>query len=130
KNNIRQVVYQGRDTSVELCNFGTTTTLKTWANELLDCMVPIAALFDKAHGSNAYSEALTHQRDKVSHPALTASARILATLEDEQQSFFDFAMEQARKHQDYYLGQTPSAKVTSELEAVAEPSLDEHAKIE
>lgn len=130
KNNIRQVVYRGRDTSVELCNFGTPTTLKTWANELLDRMVPIAELFDKAHGSNAYSEALAHQRDKVAHPALTASARILATLEDEQQSFFDFAMEQARKHQDYFLNQTPSAKVTAELEALAEQSLAEQAEIE
>lgn len=130
KNNIRQVVYQGRNTSVELCNFGTPTTLKDWANELLDNMLPIAELFDKAHQSTDYTQALSQQRDKVSNPELTASARILATLEEEQQSFFDFAMEQARKHQTYFLAQEPSAPMAAELAKLAKQTLAEQAEIE
>lgn len=130
KKNIRQVVYQGRNTSIELCNFGTPTTLKTWGNALLDSMLPIAELFDKAHQSTAYTAALNHQRAKVANPELTASAQILATLADQQQSFFDFAMDQARKHQEYFLAQTPSPAMEAELQQLAKTSLAEQAQIE
>jgi len=130
KQNIRQVVYQGRDTSVELCNFGTPTTLKAWANELLDSMTPIAELFDQAHQSKEYTQALAAQQEKVANPELTASARILDTLEKEQQSFFEFAMERAREHQAYFLAEPTPPQKEQELKALAEKSLAEQAQIE
>ncbi len=130
KQNIRQVVYQGRDTSVELCNFGTPTTLKAWANELLDSMTPIAELFDQAHQSKEYTQALAAQQEKVANPELTASARILDTLEKERQSFFEFAMERAREHQAYFLAEPTPPQKEQELKALAEKSLAEQAQIE
>lgn len=130
KDNIRQVVYQGRNTSVELCNFGTPTTLKQWANELLDKMLPIAELFDNAHNSQDYTTALNSQRQKVQDPDLTASAQILQQLEDKQQSFFDFAMEKALEHQAYFLEKAPTAAMDTKLQQLAKQSLIEQRNIE
>lgn len=130
KNNIRQVVYQGRNTSVELCNFGTPTTLRAWATEVLDDLDAIAALFDQAHNSKAYSEAVQAQRDKVNNPDLTASARILQQLDDKQQSFFEFAMEKAQEHRDYFLSRPTEANKAEKMARLAKESLQQQQEIE
>lgn len=130
KDNFRKVVYQGRNTSIELCNFGTPTTLKDWATELLDDLDAIAELFDQAHNSTAYRKAVQAQRNKVNNPELTPSARILQQLDDKQQSFFEFAMEKAKEHQDFFLAEPTEEKTAQQLATLATESLQEQIEIE
>ena len=70
KENLRKVVYEGRNTATELCNWGKAVSLKDWATEKLQQMQPIAELFDRTHGGNNYSDALARQHEKVDNPCL------------------------------------------------------------
>ncbi|HCI09506.1 MAG TPA: glutamate--cysteine ligase, partial [Alcanivorax sp.] len=47
KENLRRVVYDGRNTGVQLNNWGKSVSLRNWGLEKLDQMLPIAELFDR-----------------------------------------------------------------------------------
>ena len=106
KENLRKVVYEGRNTAIELCNWGKSVSLKDWASEKLTQMQPIAELFDRTHGGTNYSDAL-------------------ARLESRQQSFFQFAMDQALAHRDHFLSRQRCDETNQRLEQLAEHSLTE-----
>ena len=127
KENLRKVVYDGRNTATQLCNWGKSVSLKDWATEKLEQMQPIAELFDRAHGGTNYAEALAHQQEKVDNPDATPSARILATLESRNQGFFQFAMDQALAHRDHFLSRQRCDNTNQRLEALAADSLAEQA---
>lgn len=76
--------------------------MRSWARELLGAMKPVAALLNKAGARTDYLQALDRQIDKIEESALTPSARILADLQDNDLSFFEFAMSLARQHQHYF----------------------------
>ena len=59
------MVYNGRDTSIALNNWGKSISFGEWASEKLEQMQPIAELFDRAHGGNNYANALARQQEKV-----------------------------------------------------------------
>ncbi|MBG31510.1 MAG: glutamate--cysteine ligase [Alcanivorax sp.] len=125
KENLRKVVYEGRNTATELCNWGKSVSLKDWASEKLTQMQPIAELFDRTHGGTNYSDALARQQEKVDNPDTTPSARILDKLESRQQSFFQFAMDQALAHRDHFLSRQRCDETNQRLEQLAEHSLTE-----
>ncbi len=125
KENLRKVVYDGRNTAIELCNWGKSVSLKDWASEKLTQMQPIAELFDRTHGGTNYSDALARQQEKVDNPDTTPSARILDKLESCQQSFFQFAMNQALAHRDHFLSRQRCDDTNQRLEQLAEHSLTE-----
>ena len=125
KENLRKVVYDGRNTAIELCNWGRAVSLKDWATEKLQQMQPIAELFDRTHGGNNYSDALARQQEKVDNPDTTPSARILDKLESRQQSFFQFAMNQALAHRDHFLSRQRCDDTNQRLEQLAAHSLTE-----
>ncbi|MED5387881.1 MAG: glutamate--cysteine ligase [Pseudomonadota bacterium] len=125
KENLRKVVYEGRNTATELCNWGKAVSLKDWASEKLTQMQPIAELFDRTHGGSNYSDALARQQEKVDNPDATPSARILDKLENRQQSFFQFAMNQALAHRDHFLSRQRCDDTNRRLEQLAAHSLTE-----
>ncbi|MBL7250728.1 glutamate--cysteine ligase [Alloalcanivorax sp. C16-2] len=130
KENLRRVVYQGRDTSVRLDNWGKAVTLRQWGLEKLDQMTPIAELFDRCHGGSDYAHALEVQREKIRTPDATPSGRILDTLESHDQGFFRFAMNQALAHRDHFLGENLDPAVDQRLRQAAQTSLAEQAECE
>lgn len=125
KQNLRQVVYNGRDTNVRLCRRGRETSLKQWASELLDELAPLAALYDKAEGGQRYADTLTAQRRKVQDPNLTSSARVLEVMRQEKLSFFDFGLRQAEQHRDHFRQAQPSAEDHALFAQMAKLSLDD-----
>ncbi|MFP1682182.1 glutamate--cysteine ligase [Alloalcanivorax sp. C16-1] len=127
KENLRRVVYQGRDTSVELNNWGKAVSLRQWGLEKLDQMIPIAELFDRTHGGDNYARALEHQREKIRTPDATPSGRILDRIESRNQGFFAFALEQALAHRDHFLARPLESDVEQELRQAARDSLAEQA---
>ena len=127
KINLQKVVYEGRNTGIELCRWGKSVTLKGWASEKLAQMQPIAELFDRAHGGNDYADALARQQEKIHTPDATPSARILEKLEGRKQSFFQFAMNQALAHRDHFLSRQRCDETNARLEQLAASSLTEQA---
>lgn len=130
KHNLRQVVYEGRNTGIQLSNFGKSITLKEWAKNKLEHMQPIAELFDRAHGGHNYADALARQQEKVATPDATPSGQILEKLESREQSFFQFAMNQAMAHRDHFLSRQDCKETESLFADMATQSLQDQRAVE
>lgn len=130
KQNIRQVVYNGRNTGVKLCHWGQQTTLASWGRSKLEQMQPIAELFDGIDGGQRYRDALRQQQDKLADPALTPSGRIMAHLESSGESFYRFAMNQALAHRDHFLSRPLADDCRNELVGLARQSLEDQRTLE
>ena len=65
---------------------------------MFDACEPIAAALDKASGMSAsqYLDSLGQQRDKLTRPQLTPSAKVIAAMAM-RGSFFKFTMDQAEQ---------------------------------
>ncbi len=97
------VARRGREPGLELLRDGRPVTLATWAHELLDSMQGICELLDHGETGAPYTHALDHQRAKVDDVARTPSARLLAEMQTEGESFFDLAQRMSKYHKDYFL---------------------------
>ncbi len=111
---------RGRDPAFRLRRGEREVRLQTWAGEILDKVLAVAETIDR-QGDN-YSAAIRQQRAFVDDPATTASARIVAELEQSGRSFFDFALAIARCHRDYFatiapLGEAREAVLAEEAVA-------------
>jgi glutamate--cysteine ligase len=97
--NLLLTAQRGRDPLLELDRDGGEIRLRDWAEELLDAMVPAAELMDGGSGG-ACTESLRRQREKVRDPELTPSARMLAEMRTNAESFFDFARRTSEQYRD------------------------------
>lgn len=130
KQNLRQVVYNGRDTGAKLSLCGRQIGLAEWAGELLEKMQGLAELYDQAEGGQHYRRALALQHDKVRQVELTSSARVLAVMSEEKIGFFDFAMRQAEQHRDQFRNNPLSEQEQQALVELATSSLAEQVERE
>lgn len=134
KKNISSVVYQGRDPKVEIIDINTekSSSLSETANKLLDKINLVAELFDKQINNNekTYQHSIAEECKKVENPALTASGKIIQTLENESISFFDFTMEQAIKHKQSFKNARLSEATQQHMQALAIQSIEEQKQLE
>jgi glutamate--cysteine ligase len=93
---------RGRDPDLLLQRDGAAILLRDWAAELTDSVVATAELIDRAEKSETYGQAVAGMRRLVDEPDATPSARILAELRATNSSFFEFAMQAAVGHRDYF----------------------------
>ena len=122
---------QGRDPDFRLHRDGAEVTLASWADEILDKVGAVAELIDRQDGDGCYAQAVQVQRDLVSEPAATPSARLLEELQNAQCGFFDYAIDIARGHRDYFASITPlSSDRQKEFEREAARSIAEQLEIE
>jgi len=90
--NLEAVVNRGREPGLQLDRDGRQVAMRDWAGELLDALVPVAALLDRARDSTAYSAELAAKRRAVDEPELTPSARVLREMRERHLPFFRLAM--------------------------------------
>lgn len=98
--NIAQVVENGRAADVQLKQGGEPILLKQWAGNLLTDLQHSAAILDSVNGDDKHSVALSKQVDKLNDPGLTPSGRMLADMQNNQQSFFRLAMNLSEQHRE------------------------------
>ena len=72
--------------------------MRDWARDLLDQISVTAALLDGHMGSTAHADSLATQRAKLDNVALTPSARVLAAMREDGNSFAAFGMRQSVAH--------------------------------
>jgi len=96
--NFSRTVTLGRMPGLMLSRDNKPTTLQTWANALLQQIGTTAALLDEQNGSTAHTDALVAQRAKVEDVALTPSARALAAMKIEGNSFAAFGLRMSVLH--------------------------------
>ncbi|MBB6342741.1 glutamate--cysteine ligase [Pseudomonas fluvialis] len=128
--NFLTTVKEGRRPGLQLQRNGQAVELRQWAGELLAAFTPIAQLLDRAHGGQAYQQALTLQQAKVDDPQLTPSARILAELQSTGESFRNFALRQSQTHTSQLRDAPLDAEQQRLFSDMASQSLAEQAALE
>ena len=78
--NMEKVVLEGRNPALKLNRDGENILLSEWGGKILDEMVEIAQILDKANNTTEYTQALAHERKAINDPSLTISGRILHEL--------------------------------------------------
>lgn len=131
KRNHAETAKFGRDPSFRLLRDSKEVSLRDWATEIVDCVAAVAELIDREEGSDSYVQATAVMRGLVEDPEGTPSARMLAGLREAGTSFFEFTLEMARSHAEYFDAITPMPEDrTREFESEAEDSLQKQAEIE
>lgn len=121
----------GRDPAFKLARNGKDVALREWAKEILEDVAAIAELVDAGEGGNDYAQAVEAQARLIDAPEETPSARVLNELRESDCGFYQFAMESARGHKDYFasiVGLDKERMAIYEQEAIR--SLERQRKIE
>lgn len=94
--------HRGREPGLQLRRNGQLVSLKQWARELCDNIKPVAELLDSQHKTKTYQTVLAQQLEAVEDPDKTLSAKILAEMKSNHESFHGFSMRYSRQHQKYF----------------------------
>ncbi|MFS2158243.1 glutamate--cysteine ligase [Pseudomonas sp. Pseusp122] len=128
--NFLTVVKEGRRPGLELQGPNGNVELKVWAAELLEQIVPIAALLDQAQGGEEHAKSLQAQLAKVKDASLTPSAQILASMTEHKEGFTAFSFRQSQAHAEYFRSQPLSVEEQTRFESLARTSIAEQAELE
>ncbi|MGH8601765.1 MAG: glutamate--cysteine ligase, partial [Gammaproteobacteria bacterium] len=104
--------------------------LQAWASQIFRYMKEVCALLDEAGDNDAYFEALTLQREKLSNPEMLPSARVLAEMRAHSQSFFRFALDMSSAYRSYFLNQTLTHERKAFFEKLAQESVEKQRALE
>jgi len=130
QSNHQLVVNRGREPGLALNKQGQMVSLQQWGLELLAELEETAALFDQAHQSDRFSQTVQQQKEKLLDPALTPSAQVLATMQEEGLNHGQFIIRQAQKHKESLLAEASSADMEAMLVQMSQDSLSEQQQIE
>jgi glutamate--cysteine ligase len=128
--NFEAVVNEGRKPGLTLARDNDSVTLVQWAEDLLQAMTPVAAIFDEAHNTGAYSDALADQRCKVEDASLTPSARILREMQERDLPFFRLAMHYSKQWAEHFANRQLTGEAAQRYTKEAQRSLAAQAEIE
>jgi glutamate--cysteine ligase len=130
QENQKRIVYLGRDPGLKLLRDGKEVPFKDWAAEILDSSLACATLLDQSYGGGDYVQAVNNQYAKLSNPALTPSAQVLADLASDNKSFFDHTLALAEAHRQYFSDRPFKGDALAEKQQEASKSLDEQTQLE
>jgi glutamate--cysteine ligase len=122
------VAREGRRPSLELSVRGVRRTLADYGPELVDGVAEVAALLDDE--GDSYRAAVDVARQALQEPDRTPSALLLRDLAHERATFFEYALELARSHREYFLTLGVGAEQERSLDELAAESLAETEELE
>jgi len=128
--NQHQVVANGRDPEQEIYCHGNKINLRDCAGKIFSGMEQVLDLFGEFADFEQYKEAFESQKVKLADASLTPAGKILALMEEEEISFYRFAMQQSEAYQDYFLEKEYDKALFAEYERAAAKSIEEQKKIE
>ena len=130
-DNHARVAATGRDPALALVISGEEKPLTRWGHEICRQLAPICRLLDRDDPAHSYTAALELQAAKLEDAALTPSARILAEMRQEGESFFQFAQRMSRQHREYFASLPPMSRARrEEFKAEAAHSLQVQHELE
>ncbi len=127
--NKRRIVAQGRHPDLHLLVHNREHEFRHLAHELFDDMEPFAEMLDLAYGGAHYRQTMKQLRDRINHPELTPSARVLEQARHKD-GFFRYAMAQSHLFKQQLLQPGLPTTIEQEFIAAAQTSLREQAQIE
>jgi glutamate--cysteine ligase len=129
-DNLATVVDRGREPGLTLDSAAGRRPLAGLAGERLQGVARTAALLDAAHGDGSYRAAVAAQEAKVSDPAATPSARMLAEMVRDGLPFYRFGLRYSEHWGRYFRERAPAAAALTALEAETERSLAAQHELE
>ena len=117
--------HRGRDPQLYLQRNGREIRLREWAREVCDAMLPVAELLDQGTGLEKYRKSLSRQFELIDDPEKTPSARMLAEMRANGESFFEFAKRKSLEYYDYFTEKSLSEETEAMFRQAADRS---HAK--
>ena len=140
--NQTRVVERGREPGLQLETDTGLVALADWAMQLLEACEPIGGALDRATSSGArdsvsvserptdtYGTSLQTQKDKISRPAMTPSAKVIAAMAIHG-SFFEFTMHQAQEIQRHLQDIPVTQAAFAALQKESADSLRRQAEVE
>jgi glutamate--cysteine ligase len=124
------VVEYGRDPDLKLSKNGEEIKLTDWASALLEDIGFSAGLLDENQTESAHVASVDTQLAKVKDPGLTPSGKILSSMQENDQSFYKFAMAQSEKHKSFFTGSAVDSKNLALFEAASSVSIARQKEIE
>jgi glutamate--cysteine ligase len=122
------VAQQGRRPKLQIpMTSGTRSIIKAGARVMED-LEAVSSLFDDEQ--NQYRESVRSQSEALEDPSRTPSARLLADLEASNAGFFDYSLEIARAHHDYFLSLPMDSATTARFTEQAAQSLNDTELLE
>ena len=129
--NQEKVAARGREPGLRLERGSQQVALEEWGGQLIAECAQLAAQLDAALGGGAYRDAQAAAAAKLADPALTPSARVLATMaERHANSYTGFALERSRRHREALAALPLPAAAAQRFAAMAKESLALQQRIE
>lgn len=122
--------HQGRKPGLKLSRNRKNHALKSWAMEIMEEMQGVCELLDGSDVEKPYSASLNKQMERISHPDMTPSARMLDDMRQDSESFHRFAERMSREHFHHYKNLQLSAEQEQFYKDEARQSILKQAAIE
>ncbi|MDP5032659.1 MAG: glutamate--cysteine ligase [Paraglaciecola sp.] len=130
EKNLKAVVKEGRDPQLRLLNKGEPTSIPQWAESLFSEMKEVAILLDNVNNTTDYTQAVALEWEKVLHPELTPSAKILDMLLSNSQDNSELGLKFANSYKASLLAKEYQTLSETELREQATLSLSKQQEIE
>lgn len=104
--------------------------LKNGGGELIDAMQGFAELLDKVHDCDDYSKSLNKQKQAVSDPKNTPSAKMLDEMREKNEGFYQYAMRMSKQHHEAFIKEELNGSKIQFYESLTASSLTEQKQVE
>lgn len=101
-NNVLSVANRGRDPRLKLLDNRREVSLRQWALMLCDQMQEVCEILDNDNADIPYTCALHQQIEKILHPELTPSARILTAMRTQKMSITELVLQKSHEYTCYF----------------------------
>ena len=95
------VATQGREPRLDLLKDGEIISLKNWGNQIIDNLLPIAAVLDS--NKKQYTEVVDQMREKINDANQTLSGRLLDKIANNNMSFIELGESIGEENKKHYL---------------------------
>lgn len=129
-DNFQKVVNFGRQADLVLNQNGQECRLQDWGFKLLEKISLFAKELDLAYETTCYSAAVALQKQKLSNPELTPSAKLLAELKTSGKTFNEFTASLSIKASDGLRQDSLSPENLQRFQDLSQESLTQQEKIE
>ena len=116
------VAKKGREPRLELLKDGELISLKDWGNQIVDNLLPIAAVLDS--DKKQYTKVVDKMREKINDANQTLSARLLDKIDNNDMSFLELGESIGEANKMHYLNLNQSDNPNWDL--LEKEAIDSH----
>ncbi len=128
-NNALTVANRGRDPGLKLLENGHEVSLRQWALTLCEQMREICEILDNGSANTPYTHALLQQIEKIHHPELTASARMITAMRTQKMSVTELVLQKSHEYTRYFQKTALDTTIKRNFDLQVKTSLAEHKQL-